>query len=61
LEPKNGQSIDFPLNKDKNRSTSSVGGFWKIYAPQATCSELHPALKRGKKIQYKGLLIQEFN
>jgi len=52
LDLQNGQSTHFSLesilNKDKNRVTVSVGGFWQIDAPSRICSEPHPSQKSGE-------------
>jgi hypothetical protein len=55
----------FPLelshNVEKNRSTLSVGGFWKTDAPSLICSE-PPSLKLGeighKRITFSGIQLK---
>jgi hypothetical protein len=50
-------SLESNRNIDKNRSTSCVGGFWEIYTPERTCSELPSPFPGVDKFCTKG----EFN
>ena len=49
------------VRENKNRSTSSVGGFFEFDDPDGTCSEPHPSLKSGENTVQRGYLSKNAN